>query len=49
MASSFNRVILAGIGYSSDVQSVAALGWTGAMSYHMYPNWIPAGQQTPLA
>lgn len=40
------RVVLDGIGYASDVRSLADAGWTGLMAYHFYPMWLPAGQRT---
>jgi hypothetical protein len=39
------RVIIDGLGYASDVQRIAPL-WSGLLGYHVYPNWLPAGQRT---
>lgn len=41
-----NRVILAGLYGSADVQSVARAGWTGYLAYHVYVFWLPEGQRT---
>ena len=43
------RVILGGFGYDVSLREVVALGWTGAVAYHFYPNWVPAGTQTPAS
>jgi len=40
------RVILAGLYGSSDVQSVARAGWPGYLAYHCYSFWLPEGQRT---
>lgn len=41
-----NRVILAGLYGSADVQSVARAGWHGYLAYHFYSFWLPEGQKT---
>lgn len=41
-----SRCILDGMGYAEDVHSVAQAGWEGALGYHFYPNWLPAGPRT---
>lgn len=41
-----NRVILAGLYGSADVQSVARAGWQGYLAYHVYVFWLPEGQRT---
>lgn len=41
-----DRVILAGLHGSSDVQSVARAGWPGYLAYHCYSFWLPDGQRT---
>ena len=40
-----DRVVLDGIGYAKDVQSVAAT-WPGWLAYHLYPNWLLDGMRT---
>lgn len=40
-----DRVIIDGLGYASDVQSIKNL-WPGLLGYHVYPNWLPAGKRT---
>lgn len=40
------KCILAGTGYSSNVQDVANNGWDGLLAYHFYPSWLPDGQRT---
>mmetsp|Transcript_26340 Transcript_26340/g.46326 ORF Transcript_26340/g.46326 Transcript_26340/m.46326 type:complete len:561 (+) Transcript_26340:68-1750(+) len=42
----FDRVILAGLGGSADVQSVARAGWQGYLAYHVYHFWLPEGQRS---
>lgn len=41
-----DRVILAGLGGSADVQSVARAGWQGYLAYHVYHFWLPEGQRS---
>jgi len=41
-----NRVILAGLYGSADVQSVARAGWQGYLAYHVYVFWLPEGKRT---
>jgi len=41
-----NRVILAGLYGSADVQSVVRAGWPGYLAYHVYVFWLPEGQRT---
>jgi len=41
-----DRVILAGLYGSADVQSVARAGWPGYLAYHVYVFWLPEGQRT---
>merc|ERR1719491_2570652 len=41
-----NRVVLAGLHGSADVQSVARAGWNGYLAYHVYTYWLPEGQRT---
>ncbi|MBD5777940.1 hypothetical protein IEN85_00340 [Pelagicoccus sp. NFK12] len=36
-----DRCILDGLGYADNVRLVADAGWTGALAYHIYPNWLP--------
>lgn len=40
-----SRVVLDGLGYADDVQSVAP-HWPGWLAFHIYPNWLPNGQRT---
>mmetsp|Transcript_10007 Transcript_10007/g.22021 ORF Transcript_10007/g.22021 Transcript_10007/m.22021 type:complete len:575 (-) Transcript_10007:42-1766(-) len=40
------RVILAGLWGSADVQKVARAGWTGYLAYHFYAFWLPPGKKT---
>ncbi|NJR43546.1 MAG: glycoside hydrolase family 5 protein [Akkermansiaceae bacterium] len=40
-----NRVIIDGLGYASDVQSIKN-HWPGLLGYHVYPNWLPPGKRT---
>jgi hypothetical protein len=44
-----DRVILAGLFGSADVQSVARAGWPGYLAYHTYVFWLPEGQRTQEA
>jgi len=44
-----DRVILAGLYGSADVQSVAKAGWPGYLAYHTYVFWLPEGQRTAEA
>lgn len=41
-----DRVILAGLYGSADVQSVARAGWKGYLAYHAYSFWLPEGKRT---
>lgn len=41
-----DRVILAGLYGSADVQSVARAGWQGYLAYHVYVFWLPEGQRS---
>jgi len=41
-----NRVILAGLHGSADVQSVVRAGWPGYLAFHTYVFWLPEGQRT---
>jgi len=34
------RCVIDGLSYASDVQSVQAAGWPGALGYHFYPMWL---------
>lgn len=36
-----DRVILDALGWASDPQALAALGWPGSIGYHFYPWWLP--------
>jgi hypothetical protein len=39
-----DRVVVDGLGYASDVQSIKDL-WPGLLGYHVYPNWCPPGKR----
>jgi hypothetical protein len=41
-----DRVIVAGLYGSADVQSVARAGWPGYLAYHCYSFWLPEGKRT---
>jgi hypothetical protein len=41
-----SKCILDGIGYASDINSVAGAGWSGDLAYHFYPTWCSAPHQT---
>ena len=40
-----DRVVLDGLGYADDVQSLAPY-WSGWLGFHLYPNWLPDGNRT---
>ena len=42
-----DRVVLDGMGYADDVQSIAHK-WTGWLAFHLYPNWLGEGQRTQV-
>lgn len=35
------RVIIDGLGYAEDVQSIKSI-WNGLLAYHAYPFWLPS-------
>lgn len=40
------RCVLNGLGYAQEVKLLVNAGWQGTVAYHVYPNWLPEGQQT---
>lgn len=41
-----SRCVLDGMGYAHDIKSVIDAGWSGAVAYHFYPNWVAKNLRT---